>query len=163
MSDDMTPEAVERLAKTLEAFNGDGYTRFKGMTMCERSAATLRALSARLAELEAERDSAIRGRNDWRDDYKALSSAIVGETGLSAMTVATQARLFRPRAEAAEAALATARADALREAAEAIKTDYRISSVIIDGVEVFGCEAATPASCYEAILALIPKEQTNDR
>lgn len=59
-----------------------------------------------LAELRAERDNATRGRNEWRDDYKALAKAIVGETGLSAMTVAAQARLYRPRAEAAEAQLA---------------------------------------------------------
>ena len=56
-----------------------------------------------LAEVRAERDNATRGRNEWRDDYKALAMAIVGETGLSAMTVAAQARLYRPRAEAAEA------------------------------------------------------------
>lgn len=34
---------------------------------------------------------------------KALAAAIVGDTGLSAMTVAAQARTFRPRAEKAEA------------------------------------------------------------
>ena len=64
-------------------------------------------VQAKLAEVEKERDSAIRGRDDWRDDYKALSAAIVGDTGLSAMTVATQARMLRPRAEAAEATVTT--------------------------------------------------------
>lgn len=60
-------------------------------------------LRAEVERLTAELESATRGRNDWRDDFMALSSAIVGDTGLSAMTVAAQARLFRPRAEKAEA------------------------------------------------------------
>jgi hypothetical protein len=47
MSDDLTPEAVERLACEAELF---GYNR---------QAATLRALSERLAEVEAERDARI--------------------------------------------------------------------------------------------------------
>jgi hypothetical protein len=134
------------------------------------------ALSARLAEVEAERDSAIRGRNDWRDDYKALSSAIVGETGLSAMTVATQARLFRPRAEAAEAALATARADALREAAAVVAA--QADAIVADekdraswgGPDPRGSDVAASRlimardlkEISAAIRALIPKEQTND-
>jgi hypothetical protein len=92
-----------------------------------------------------------------RDVLKAAFDLVVNEPNKAKVKRLTAER------DAAEAALAAARADALREAAEAIKTDYRISSVIIDGVEVFGCEAATPASCYEAILALIPKELTNDR
>lgn len=68
------------------------------------------AQEVQIKELEAERDSAIRGRDSWRDDYKALSAAIVGDTGLSAVTVATQARLFRLRAEAAETAHAASEA-----------------------------------------------------
>jgi len=55
----------------------------------------------------------------------------------------------------AEAALATARADALQEAANAIKREFNISSFTVHGAEVFGCEAGSPARCYQAILALI--------
>ena len=65
--------------------------------------AAVDALRERAAKAEQERDAAVRGRNDWRDDFKALAAAIVGDTGLSAMTVAAQARTFRPRAEKAEA------------------------------------------------------------
>jgi hypothetical protein len=156
MSDDLTPEAVERLCQMLLAVDKSrhGYTghpRYNRDGM--QAEQVIRALSTRLAEVEAERDSAVRGRNDWRDDYKALSSAIVGETGLSAMTVATQARLFRPRAEAAEAALATARADALREAAE-ICDDLAIG---------YAKHVGVPTALLDAkrdILAIIPKEQT---
>lgn len=63
----------------------------------------IEALVDEVERLTKERDSAVRGQDDWRNDYKALSSAIVGDSGLSAMLVATQARLFKPRAEAAEA------------------------------------------------------------
>ena len=65
--------------------------------------AAVEALRERAEKAEQERDAAVRGRNDWRDDFKALAAAIVGDTGLSAMTVAAQARTFRPRAEKAEA------------------------------------------------------------
>ena len=100
MSDlDLTPEAVERLAKTLEAFNGDGYTRFKGMTMCERSAATLRALSERLVEMGAERET--------------LTTSSIIEVAVRNPSVMEYMKHWEARAEAAEAALATARADAV--------------------------------------------------
>lgn len=61
---------------------------------------------------------------------------------------------------AIEDQLAAARADGyaegVRGAANALKTEYRISSFWLNGVEVFGAEAATPAACYQTILALIP-------
>ena len=74
----------------------------------------------RLAE-EVERLTA--ERDEWRNDFRALEKAIVGDTGLSAMTVAAQARLFRPRAERAEAQLTEARAgeDELAEALRNLK------------------------------------------
>jgi hypothetical protein len=171
MTVDLTPEAVEGLAERLTqtdktkhgyygyvAFNRDG----------KEAASTLRALSARLAELEAERDSAVRGRNDWRDDYKALSSAIVGDTGLSAMTVATQARLYRPRAEAAEAAIATARANALREAAEVctrIIKDYDVmkaDGVTYEPIKVQKAAKGMVSLARQDILALIPQEKPHE-
>ena len=46
---DLTPEAVERLASHLELSTPQTFTK-------ENAAATLRALSARLAEVEADRD-----------------------------------------------------------------------------------------------------------
>lgn len=52
--------------------------------------------AARIEALEAERD-------EWRQDFRALEKAIVGDTGLSAMTVAAQARKYRPMYEALEA------------------------------------------------------------
>lgn len=67
-------------------------------TALDREAATTARYDAKLAEVEAERD-------EWRSDFRALEKAIIGDTGLSAMTVAIQAKLFRPRAEAAEAKL----------------------------------------------------------
>lgn len=60
-------------------------------------------LSAELTALRAERDN-------WRNDYRTLESAVVGDTGLSAMLIATQAMLFKPRCEKAEA-----ERDALRD------------------------------------------------
>ncbi len=58
---------------------------------------------AEIARLTAELFEMTRSRDEWRNDFRALEKAIVGDTGLSAMTVAVQARLFRPRAEKAEA------------------------------------------------------------
>lgn len=74
--------------------------------------------AARIEDLEAEVERLTAERDEWRNDFRALEKAIVGDTGLSAMTVAAQARLFRPRAERAEAQLTEARAgeDELREA-----------------------------------------------
>ena len=75
--------------------------------------------AARIEDLEAEVERLTAERDEWRNDFRALEKAIVGDTGLSAMTVAAQARLFRPRAERAEAQLTEARAgeEELREAA----------------------------------------------
>lgn len=58
---------------------------------------------AQIARLTAELFKMTRSRDEWRNDFRALEKVIVGDTGLSAMTVAAQARLFRPRAEKAEA------------------------------------------------------------
>ena len=81
--------------------------------------ASLDALAAygQAADAHAAQLAAEKSRDEWRNDLRALEAAIVGDTGLSAMLVATQARLFKPRAEAAEQRLATARGEALEEAA----------------------------------------------
>jgi glycine/D-amino acid oxidase-like deaminating enzyme len=47
---------------------------------------------------------------NWREDFRALEKAVVGDTGMSAMLVATQAKLFKPRALRAEAQLAAEKA-----------------------------------------------------
>jgi hypothetical protein len=106
MSDDLTPEAVERLAADLDLARKvmfDMGTFETGQVICKEAAATLRALSERLAELKSDLQFMTANRNKWQDS-------------------ATQ-RWFR--AEAAEAALATARADALREAAKLPVAGYR--------------------------------------
>ena len=63
-----------------------------------------------LNAVRAERDQLRRERDEWRENFRALEKAIVGDTGLSAMTVAVQARKYRPMYEAA-------RNEALEEAA----------------------------------------------
>lgn len=77
------------------------------------------ALQAENAALTARAEEAERACNGWRNDYRALEKAIVGDTGLSAMLIATQARLFKPRAEAAEAKVARL-VDDLNTAGEAL-------------------------------------------
>jgi hypothetical protein len=57
--------------------------------------------------------------------------------------------------EALQAQADTARADALREAANAIKAEYDVTSYNIHGNEVFGSKSGTPAACYRLALALI--------
>ena len=98
--------------------------------------------------LRAERDEAIRGRDSWRDDYKALSAAIVGDTGLSAMTVATQARLFRPRAEAAEAQVAalTARVEGLTGAITFALSEYDAPNDIDEAMSKLRTELSKDAA-----------------
>jgi site-specific recombinase len=70
----------------------------------------LRVIAAREAELLAEVERLKHERDEARSDLRALQTEIVGDTGLSAMLVATQAKLFRPRAERAEAEAAQLRA-----------------------------------------------------
>lgn len=104
-------------------FGGDGGVSFADHI---RALAPADAL-AEVQRLREERDQAIRGRNEWRDDFKALAAAVVGDTGLSAMTVAAQARTFRPRAEQAEAErdTALARVEKLRhQMTEASDPDF---------------------------------------
>ena len=127
--------------------------------------AELAKLRERAEKAEQERDAAVRGRNDWRDDFKALAAAIVGDTGLSAMTVAAQARTFRPRAEKAEAdrdrlaaELAQARADT--DAAVALVVERAadvVSRLIIE--QTFGQNGDVPlGGALHRIRALAPAD-----
>ena len=85
---DLTPEAVERLEEATQARFGG----FPDKTFGNDVADTLRALSARLAEVEAERDAAITSVDEnWITHQEVVST--------------------RDRAEAAEARLAQAVAD----------------------------------------------------
>ena len=166
MSDDLTPEAVEQLAADLQSVAAATGPN-DAAAIAWSAAATLRALYERLPEVEAERDSAVRGRNDWRDDYKALSSAIVGDTGLSAMTVATQARLYRPRAEAAEAALATAILDVWACCEELEDEAYaKLPTVATDHEKGFWAAQKMTAKRIRRATTmpatLIPNEQPNE-
>ena len=59
-------------------------------------------------------------------------------------------------------AAANARADAARdaalvEAADKLKSVYRVSITRVGGVDVYGSDAGSPASCYHTILALRDK------
>jgi hypothetical protein len=62
----------------------------------------------------------------------------------------------------AETAHAAGKAGGLREAADMLKVEYRISSFWLDGQEVFGADAGTPAACYQTILALIPADTPSE-
>lgn len=98
-------EVIERLEQ--RDTSRHGYTGHPLYNRDGRQAAdTIRALIALATAQAAQIKGMMREAESWRSDYRALEKAIVGDTGLSAMTVATQARLFRPRAEAAETALA---------------------------------------------------------
>ena len=133
--------------------------------------AAVEALRERAEKAEQERDAAVRGRNDWRDDFKALAAAIVGDTGLSAMTVAAQARTFRPRAEKAEAdrdrlaaELAQARADtdaAVALVVERAATEVSLNAWRHEGEDAYskGMDAGARHQAqviYNAIRALTP-------
>jgi hypothetical protein len=66
------------------------------------------------------------------------------------------ARLAARADDAAETARAEGKAEGLREAAKRLRMEYNISNMWVNGLEVFGSDAATPAACYKTILALIP-------
>ena len=130
MSDNLTPEAVERLAADLQSVAA-ATSPNDAAAIAWSAAATLRALSARLAEVEAERDA-------FQKEAYAASHAL---------------KNTREERAAAEAALATARADALREAAAVAEKT---------GTCLLPSGSFLSERCRDAILALIPKEQTND-
>ncbi len=128
---DTSKEAVERLAgdcKLAEKVMRERNTFSTGQDILSDAAASLVALAAErdqaLARERALLDSnkhrrdhlkelnAVRAeRDEWRENFRALEKAIVGDTGLSAMTVAAQARKYRPMYE-------DARNAALEEAAQ---------------------------------------------
>jgi len=104
---DISTAAVQAHAKRLRDHGHSGKGGILPVTLA--LLADRDRLAAEVARLKSDVESTQRGRDCWRDDFKALSAAIVGETGLSAMTVAAQAKLYKPRAVAAEAEVARLR------------------------------------------------------
>lgn len=105
---------VERLMHRASTMNGvtpvgagDGNTYAVGYygpvdrKLDNEAATALAAMSAKLAEVERERDN-------WCSDFRALQKALVGESGLSAITVAAGAKANLIRAESAEGKMAEA-------------------------------------------------------
>ena len=187
---DLTPEAVERLADDLQfvaAATGPNYAAAIALS----AASTLRALSARVAELEAEPHwddhcvnqfakmmrekmaaSRAKGRSGWADPakcsvdylrhllYEHLDKGDPVDVANFCMMLkhydASTARdygntldSFKARAEAAEAALATARADAAK-AVHAFASEN-------------GWHPSNVTELVTRILALTTKEQTDDQ
>ena len=64
---------------------------------------------------------------------------------------------LRAKLTAANARADHARDAALVEAADRLKSVYRVSMTRIGGVDVYGSDAGSPASCYHTILALRDK------
>lgn len=123
---DLTPEAVAALAEKMERTQVLAVYEGGTLEQCANAdgaeaAATLRALSARLAEVKAERNSI------WQANLD----------------------LQRKR-DKAEAALATARADALREAAKA---------VVSNSSGVMHSPSPERSQAHDDILALIPQQE----
>lgn len=67
-------------------------------------------------DLVAERDGLRRDAKEWSENFRSLEKAVVGDTGLSAITVAAQARKYRPMYEATKV-----ERDALRDQLAAAK------------------------------------------
>lgn len=107
---DITKEAVERLARSL-AFvaNRTGMTVEKCEEITDDAAATLRAISDRLAEVEAERDR----------QYDENVNRIAQQAAAEARAEAAEAELAVARA----ALTYTVRADNLREAYHALPNE----------------------------------------
>jgi hypothetical protein len=60
-------------------------------------------LDAEVERLQIALGTTQRSADEWSENFRALEKAVVGDTGLSAITVALQARKYKPRAEALEA------------------------------------------------------------
>jgi hypothetical protein len=135
---DLTPEAVERLANVMSRPYGNPTGAEKA-----DAAATLRALSARLAEVETERDAQeFRGDNHWETLRSIRHIAkTTGDLARIVQWVDDAAAGYNETAEntlagemvrrvAAEAELATARAEALKNP----RVLRGGNTVIVDGI-----------------------------
>ena len=152
----------------------DLIARLRGITLngcnpysaCHDAADLIETRDRQLAEARAEIEQltdelsdAKRNRDEWRSDFRALEKAIVGETGLSAMTVAAQARLYRPRAEKAEADLTRERAahDATRKALADHNDLLRSTFAIAEREGVKGMVASTNWDAFYNRVAVVLK------
>jgi uncharacterized membrane protein len=121
MSDDidLTPEAVERLASHIQKSCACAL----GANAEQPVADTLRALSARLAEVEAERDEMVEVLNSIEVEYGLTYNGNLWRFwAKKAREVAQRNREYLARAEAAEAKLAKV-VDALRDALSLMPDD----------------------------------------
>jgi hypothetical protein len=131
---DLTPEAVERLARECNALAFDLAELAEGRIL-GRARDTLRALSVELADVEAGRSA---------------MEIVLEMTAQSGAFNARTAENATARAEAAEAALATARADALREVLALPYREERLGGQRHNYVRV------------EEVRALIPQEKPHE-
>ena len=90
--------------------------------------------------------------NLWRFWAKTAREIAAKNTNLSAQLAAANARC-----EMLADSVGKARDDALVEAADKLKSVYRVSITRVGGVDVYGSDAGSPASCYHTILALRDK------
>jgi len=140
---DLTPEALDALQERLRRIEWGVTGEPCAAGNVDETAAleadtAITALRAQLAEVEAERDAAIASMTD------AARKRGEAEGKLAASEMAGVVEGWRDRAIKAEAALATARADAVRDAAEAANE--------ADSLEL---ALHGPAKIVERILALI--------
>jgi predicted phage tail protein len=131
--------------------------------VADQAKAEVARLTARLAEVEAERDQALRRENDANvAAFNHLRRAEAAEAEVARLTVQIEqeqafTRLARVRAEVAEAQLATARRDALEEAADvAIRMEREMGIQDECGYEPF----YTPEDVARFIRALAQEEPT---
>lgn len=88
--------------------NGKGFVMMSAIPQPWR--AIVEDLSSRNKNLDAEverlliaLETAQRSADEWLENFRALEKAVVGDTGLSAITVAREARTYKTRVEALEA------------------------------------------------------------
>ena len=98
---DLSPEAVERLARNLELY-------FIQVSVKDTAAATLRALSARVAELEAERAALLVCASLHMDLTNHHNAAKCPYCNPDLQKQIDREREYKARAEAAEARLQAA-------------------------------------------------------
>lgn len=143
---DLTPEAVERLASDLDLARKvmfDMGTFETGQAICADAAATLRALSAKLAEVEAERDRLRKSVEFWTSEHE---KRWVTE---------------KARAEAAEAALASANMDlnAFREMAAQLAADPLAENPLRSALRLRNAVQKARADALREVLALPYREE----
>ena len=154
MSDlDLTPEAVERLAAGLDLARKvmfDIGTFETGQVICKEAAATLRALSARLAVLEASETATIQ----WLQELKPKVQRIEAERDAAEAALATLTDLYDKAAferDALSVQLAEVEAEKLTLAQQFDK--YHPDPALMARIILKGHEHEVRAEAVEAALA----------